>query len=88
MNKTVWMLETDADYYVSDSLERLYDKARELIQEWSINEIKKANTAIEIESADEIWNYAREELENTYRNPEISGFVVEALLSCYKVEWV
>ena len=88
MNKTVWMLETDEDFYVSDSLDKLYVKAQELIQEWSTNETKKIITATELDNVNKIWDYARKELEDTYRDPLIYGFVVEELLYCYEVEWV
>jgi len=77
MNKTVWILETDANYYVSDSLDRLYDKAREIVENW----------ATVVEEGDV--EYVKNDLKETYEDDEVNGFYSDAgEIYCYSVEWV
>lgn len=88
MNKKLWLLEDDADvYYVSESLDKLYIKARILIEDWRQEEFKKAKNVEEMRAINENYDYAIQELKATYDNKNINGFVVDELLYCFEVDY-
>ena len=82
MEKTVWILETDANYYVSDSLERLYDKALDIVENWASELMDEIMSEREMEKL-------KNELKETYEDEFVDGFHSDfGEIYCYKVEWV